>query len=226
VIVVGMHRSGTSLLARVLSALDVDMGHDVTSDHHESRAFAARNEMFLVVAGAAWDRPTPLVEALSDPAWRGAFGHLAGATLDAPASWCLTKVRRSDTTAGWGWKDPRNSITWPIWLALHPAARFVRIERRRDDVVASLVTRSRSFLGESSALSIRTVDPVGAGALYDEYQHAVAGLDAVVASDRLLDVSYDALVVDPVGVVSTIADWVGADRSRIEAAARLVRRRA
>jgi hypothetical protein len=225
VIVVGMHRSGTSLLSRVLSALDVDMGSDVSPVNHESRAFVARNEMLLAVAGASWDRPAPFVEALRDPRWRDAFGHLAGATLDAPIGWCLTSVRRSDTAAGWGWKDPRSSITWPIWLALHPNARFVRIERFRDDAVASLVARSRRLLGVSTQLSIRTVDPAGAGDLYDEYAQALLGLDAVVERDRLLDISYDELVVDPVRVVSTVATWIGADSALVDDAARLVRRR-
>ena len=56
VVVVGMHRSGTSLVSRILDDCGVMMGKDLQEDH-ESIFFISLNEWIYGNAGASWERP-------------------------------------------------------------------------------------------------------------------------------------------------------------------------
>ncbi|WP_287130438.1 sulfotransferase [Candidatus Cyanaurora vandensis] len=47
----------------------------------------------------------------------------------------------------WGWKDPRNTFTLPLWLELFPSARVIHIHRDSPDVARSLLRRQQQILG-------------------------------------------------------------------------------
>jgi hypothetical protein len=224
-IVVGMHRSGTSLTARILHSLGVDMGHDANTAHHESLGFVMRNRLLLSATKAEWDQPQPFLDALDDPHWRRTLALLLAQTIEAPRSWLLGLHEPPTGTTGkdWGWKDPRNSLTWPLWLELYPSARFVRVQRNRSDVVASLVARSRDNLRRQTDLSIRTLTEPGAESLCRDYAAALVPLDTAVEAtveatvdaacevpvDRIFDIRYETLVSDPATVISALAAWLG-----------------
>jgi hypothetical protein len=224
VIVVGMHRSGTSLTSRILQSLAVDMGPDASHAHHESLSFVMRNRLVLTATKADWDHPQPFVEALRDPAWTRALSLVLERTIAAPRSWLLDLHEPSPGSVDhqWGWKDPRNSLTWPLWLELYPNARFVRVRRDRNDVIASLVRRSQENLRSGSDLSIRTLTEHGVDSLCDEYAASLARLDAV-AGQRVFDIDYEDLVADPTPTVSALADWLGSGPAAVATAVQLVR---
>jgi hypothetical protein len=46
----------------------------------------------------------------------------------------------------WGWKDPRTTATWPLWLEIFPRARAITVHRNGVDVAASLWRRARKEL--------------------------------------------------------------------------------
>jgi len=58
-ILLGMHRSGTSMAARLLERLGVFMGWRKDSNH-EADFFRHANEWLLSQAGGAWDHPEPV----------------------------------------------------------------------------------------------------------------------------------------------------------------------
>ena len=66
VVVVGMHRSGTSLVSRILDDCGVMMGKDLQEDH-ESIFFISLNEWIYGNAGASWERPGALSELTNLP---------------------------------------------------------------------------------------------------------------------------------------------------------------
>jgi hypothetical protein len=221
-----MHRSGTSITSRLLDALGVDMGDDLTVNH-ESLAFALRNDTLLATAHARWDHPLPFVEAMEDPARFRTLVALATNLLDSPGWWLLQSCRYDhdlDRTAHWGWKDPRNSITWPVWLEVFPEARFVCVARDTEDVITSLVARTLKIRSTRQSHSTRSSSETGARSLAEEYAESLDRLTTAREPERLFDLSYERLIDDPNSVVKALANWIHADESKVAAAAGLVRR--
>ena len=64
IIIVGMHRSGTSMLTRMLEECGVFWG-DKKDEYNESVFFQSINERLFNVAKATWDNPAPVEEYLS-----------------------------------------------------------------------------------------------------------------------------------------------------------------
>lgn len=223
IILVGMHRSGTSLTARILQSLGVAMGPDASQVHHESLSFVMRNRLLLTATKADWDQPRPFLDAVREPGWPRVLSLLLEQTVVAPRSWCLGFHEPGSGAGDWGWKDPRSSLTWPIWLELYPTARFVRVERNSDDVIASLVTRSRQNLRSRTDVSIRTLTEQGAESLCADYVEALAPLDSAVEGHRIFDLRYEDLVTGPTAAISSLAAWVGSEPAEVASAVALVR---
>lgn len=181
--VVGMHRSGTSVLVRLLEGLGFFAGqeedfhppteHD-PQGHREHVRFWQVNEAVLAAAGRAWDDPWPL-----DPAGRanpeiGARVQSALAAFDGHRNWVA--------------KDPRFCLTLPVW-------------RRHIAPVNLLVHRDP--LAVARSLAARGDLPVFGGiALWEAYQRA-----AIVGSAGLprIFVSYADFTADPAGFTRELA---------------------
>lgn len=147
VIIVGMHRSGTSLLTRVLQRFGFFMGRGTT--RNEEAAFTnAINAWVFHHAGATWDQPTPMDQLLVDADLQPWMEDYLGRVINGPAACRFLGLGRWLRWRGlhriaepWGWKDPRNTFTLPIWLRLFPNARVLHIVRHGVDVAASLQAR-------------------------------------------------------------------------------------
>ena len=66
VILLGMHRSGTAMIARLLDALGLFQGSELQEDH-ESTWFLEINDLLLRRVNAAWDNPDPICSFLENP---------------------------------------------------------------------------------------------------------------------------------------------------------------
>lgn len=148
--VAGMHRSGTSLVARLLAASGVYCGPatelvvpapDNADGLGENVRFLRLNDDILGRLGGFWDRPPVL-----PPGW-----------ASSPR---LSRLRqRAERLLGgyrgrepWFWKDPRNSLTLPFWRAVIPDLRVVVCVRDPSEVVASLDRRERRPSADGWAL--------------------------------------------------------------------------
>ncbi len=131
IVVVGCHRSGTSLMSKILQELEVNMGNNLNK-HDECLFFKEMNELIFDLAGATWDNPKPLIEKMADQK-----------TLNLLADQVYKKVQNHIQTiyGNWGWKDPRNSITLPIWKLIFPNLKVVHIYRHGVDVALSIQNR-------------------------------------------------------------------------------------
>ena len=147
VVILGMHRSGTSLVSELLDDLGLFVGHELQDDH-ESTYFLDLNERLFERVGAAWDRPLPVLDFLSVP-------DAVAMTTDALAADLASRRVRpffgSRTSLAsfdkpWGWKDPRTLVTLPVWLRLFPDAKLVYLIRNGVDVAKSLMVRERMLL--------------------------------------------------------------------------------
>ncbi|HUQ51718.1 MAG TPA: sulfotransferase, partial [Gammaproteobacteria bacterium] len=163
IVVVGMHRSGTRLLVELLARLGVFMGADRQGDA-ESVAFMLLNEQLLHQCGAFWSEPMSAHFMLAEPNAAAQLAEGARAALAA-------SFEQYAGASGWhgdagtqlpafGWKDPRNTFTLPVWKQVFPNLRTIHIVRHGVDVAASLARRHaealRAATGEAvpSALAV------------------------------------------------------------------------
>jgi hypothetical protein len=148
--IAGMHRSGTSMIARLLNVRGIYLGPDedlfpATPDnpegHWEHATFVRINEEILATLGAGWDYP-PDASSFSENG-----GLLA--PLEEEATLLL---HRFDGQQLWGWKDPRTSLTLPFWQKLIDDLKVVVCVRNPLEVAESLHRRGMSSYAFGLAL--------------------------------------------------------------------------
>jgi hypothetical protein len=135
IVVLGMHGSGTSLVAGMLMKMGIHMGPDTggrVKDYltFEDSDFMRLNIAILKEAGGNWKKP-PGKERVLAMADREEFRRRIPALVAAREALGLT----------WGWKDPRNCLTLPV---IHPyleGPRYVFVERPPDEIARSLLGR-------------------------------------------------------------------------------------
>jgi hypothetical protein len=133
VIVLGMHRSGTSATSRVLNRMGSWLGSDASvTRRFEHATVQDTNELILRALGGRWHTPPDLTEGWTeDPALRA---H------DAAARDALADLGGH---AVFSWKDPRTCFTLPWWerhLGAPPVVVYVH--RHPTEVAASLAARN------------------------------------------------------------------------------------
>ncbi len=150
VCIAGMHRSGTSMVTNLLHLCGLYLGaeNELTpatpanpEGHWEHKGFVEINEGILKQLGGAWYQPPSL-----NPGWEN------NERIFSQKQAAVSLVRTFLDREPWGWKDPRNSLTLPLWKALLPGARVVICVRNPLEVVASLQRRPVFKYSEGSAL--------------------------------------------------------------------------
>ncbi len=138
VCIAGMHRSGTSMIARMIQSCGVYLGPerelaepfpDNENGFWENREFVKLNEALLRELGGSWDTPPRLPDSFNT----GKLGQLRGRAQEL--------IDRLGPLKQWGWKDPRNSLTLPFWRQLIPNLKVVICLRNPLAVLQSLVRR-------------------------------------------------------------------------------------
>ena len=145
-----MHRSGTSLLAGLLARSGVYIGRRL-GRNNEALFFRRLNRWLLAQGGGSWARPLGFADVLGDPPARSLATDYLRTSLSFPRNagfWGRRALGGSGQTP-WGWKDPRNTFTLPLWLELFPDARVINVERHGVDVAESLVVRRNRSLARS-----------------------------------------------------------------------------
>jgi len=145
VIIIGMHRSGTSLVSKILERSGIFMGAD-QDNNAESQFFYNLNEWILAQAGATWDNPYNfrfLNEEFKASVSKSLKRQLKGKSLKK----YMGAERRGSNSYqkiafDWGWKDPRNTFTIEIWKDLFEKAKIIHVHRNPVDVAASLRNRA------------------------------------------------------------------------------------
>jgi hypothetical protein len=143
VLVLGMHRSGTSCLAGCLEARGLDLGTVSRSDPHNAKgnredvAVRELDEAVLAHSGGSWDAPPAAVS------WDDGLRARRDALLAARAA----GGRRL-----WGFKDPRLLVTLPFWHAALRQPLLVATFRHPLAVARSLAARNGLALDAGLAL--------------------------------------------------------------------------
>lgn len=156
VIIIGMSRSGTSMLTRMLDDLGLFVGSRVT-DNHEAVFFRDLNDWLLTQCSGGLENPGAIKYLLGDDEARALYGDFIKFSMKTPHAVSflgLSKYFRYGTPARldipWGWKDPRNTFTLPFWLDIFPEAKVIHIYRHPLDIISSLRTRRKRGLARLS----------------------------------------------------------------------------
>jgi len=234
VILLGMHRSGTAMIARLLDELGLFQGHELQDDH-ESTWFLDINEQLLKRVNATWDNPEPItnfldnseafdltVRCLEDDLTSKRTRDFLGRKLGRKFGALLTFEQP------WGWKDPRTIYTLPLWLKLFPEAKLVYIVRNGVDVASSLKVRevrelarrreefdSKPATGDRSKLqragfkgSARCLTLEGGFSLWEEYVARAEQALAAVSNPKQV-IRYEAFLTEPFAPLTELAQFCG-----------------
>ncbi len=233
VILAGAHRSGTSLVTRLLDQAGLFVGHEL-EENHEALFFLGLNQWVLSNAGAMWDRPLPAVELLGHAEARAAVADYLERSLNSTRARKFLGPRRFLSTRNprrlrepWGWKDPRNTATLPFWLDLFPDARVVVVDRHGVDVAASLHARFNRVWPERIASyerfrwtyrfrrsrnpvtrSVRAATPEGAFDVWRDFQ-AMSRHTTAQLGDRLMRFRYEDLLARPRDILPDLLAFCG-----------------
>jgi hypothetical protein len=181
VVVLGMHRSGTSAATRLVNLLgpatcDVDdmvRGPWNPKGHFESRSLMHLNNRILAEMGRRWWYPPPDGEEY--------FSVTAAVTIK-PAE-ARKEFRRVHRSVPWVWKDPRTCVLLPFWRQV-----------LGDNVAAMIVFRNPMDVAIS--LERRHDLPLSFGvALWERYNRLLL---AHAGAMPTLTTRYDDIVTDPV----------------------------
>ncbi len=170
VILIGMHRSGTSLVAGMLSLLGVYLDPDFApccgednapalpdakmreNGYGEATCFRLLNEAILEDAGASWNHIEPFLKKRDDPAFRRrSLQKMGRATFHRLAEDFFVE-RRPRSLSMWGWKDPRTTLLLSYWLELFPEAKIIHVRRETKGVVESLMRRAEAETKKTAAV--------------------------------------------------------------------------
>ena len=185
VIVVGMHRSGTSATARVVNLLGLATAAEDDllppnegnpEGYWESSTLTDFDDRLLAHLGSSWLAPLPPEQVdfagLADH--RDEASHLLDKFLPPPP---------------WVWKDPRLSVLLGFWRPLVPGAVYVLVHRNALAAAESLARRDGLSVLHGLALWQRYV------------RSCLTGLEGA----RVTVVTFEELMNDPRGSVSRLA---------------------
>ncbi len=200
VVVLGMHRSGTSLVAGILHALGVDMGsreHDEEwigrhwsnpTGHFENREFVALDHRLLG----------------GDPT--GVRGHPDWESVPARSIELRSEIQALIARfegPSWGWKDPWTVLTLEAFLPHLTRPKFVAVHRPKQEVVGSL--RKRMNEGDAQLAG-----------LFDLYAERLGALHKTLESYPWLDLEYSEVLARPAPTIQRIIDFLDLRPTREE----------
>jgi len=245
VIILGMHRSGTTMVCEMLEQLGLFVGAK-KDDNNESLFFYKLNNWAATVGFARYDYPHNL--SLMNPNCRqeviNAFTHHLGSIrryeyLGGSKFFRYSDIRQLDIP--WGWKEPQNTFMLEYWKDIFPEAKIIHIYRNPIDCTASFLQRDlerrnrfdlnwkkrlkRFFLiGHKYHQNFRLNHLQDGYDLWEEYVEKARSWEPEFG-ERMISVKYEDLLEDPVGHLSQLAAFAGlqAGMDKIESAARVVK---
>ena len=200
VLVLGMHRSGTSYLASVLARMEVSMGESLLpADRGNPRGYFEDTSVLAFhkacLAARSRGRQTR-ADFLPCPDFRPAWSE----EERAQARELVGHVAKEGL---WGWKEPRTCLFLSEWLCLLPQARCVAVYRHPLDIFHSFLRR-----GDWSAL-FAPESVFCAAALYNG-----AILEAAKAEpERFLILNAGAAFADGAGLARDLALFLDTGRA-------------
>lgn len=143
VIILGMHRSGTSLLSHYLSLIGINMGEKLMGmgpgnpyGHFEDEAFIAINKNIM---------EENHLQLFTDNIQQEFDKVKEGLSVSDGLGKRISRLvnTRDSKYELWGWKDPRTVLTFEVWRRYCPDAYIIILFRKAENVIDSLIRRGK-----------------------------------------------------------------------------------
>ncbi|MFQ5822881.1 MAG: sulfotransferase [bacterium] len=235
IIIIGMHRSGTSMITRILGELGLFLGKK-KDKNQEARFFLNLNNWLLRQSGSSWDHPENIRYLLENIEIRTLVVKYIDHLLKTPRVISYLGMRNYlrfrnpfNLKIPWGWKDPRNTYTLPLWVDLFPKAKVIHIYRNGVDVANSLMVRgmkelkivsrwmerlkwkhrfrNRPFPSIVSSVSCLSLEE--GFRLWEVYTKRADTYITSLPSDRALSIKYEDFLGEPSSFIKTLCEFSG-----------------
>ncbi|GAG72835.1 unnamed protein product, partial [marine sediment metagenome] len=190
VIVLGMHRSGTSMVAGILNKLDINMGKKMIGKsasnplgHFEDKDFFDLNNRILETSGGSWDFPPEEEDIIAQK------DKFKKEIRD------LVTVKSEGRSKYWGWKDPRTSLTIKLYLPYLSNPYFIVCHRETMDVAESL--QRRNDMEIQKGIKLREI-----------YKERICKFFTEFPKLRKIDLYYKDVMQDPKECVRKIVNFL------------------
>ena len=192
VLITGMHRSGTSMVAELLHRCGLFLGPEermLPPGEGNPNGFWQNRDMDAVTEGALsalsgeWDFLLPSMPT----------GYEQSDTLENARVMGRQAMRSMVTGGPWGWKDPRASILIPFWKQLIPDLRLVVVVRHPLEVSRSLQKR----VSGSHHMAMN---------LWLSYSRHL--LEDMAPGERLMT-HYDSYFINAQEELARVTEWIG-----------------
>lgn len=189
VVVLGMHRSGTSMITKIVNLLGAELGPDDAlmpahadnpTGYWENAEIVALNDDLLEALGGSWDRPPILEDGWAQQPVAQSFRGRASELIDRLGAAPTTVI-----------KDPRMCILLPFWKGVHHIDASILVVRHPIQVAGSLATRDG-------------MDPENAAQLWTRHV-----IDAWRNEQNRIVLNYDVALADPAMCAVHLADFTG-----------------
>ena len=187
IIILCMHRSGSSMIAGILSYLGVNMGTGYfepisksSRDYCEDRRFRWLNTTILSCAGGAWNV------------------NVAPELIEVQRFKFKAEIRRYvvGRVGVWGWKCPRTVLTYRLYEPYLENPHFVVVSRDDEAIAQSLFARDGI--------------PIQRGLKFAaDYRNHIASLLREFPSTPSILVHYEDVLDNPQREIKRLADFVG-----------------
>lgn len=212
-IIIGCHRSGTSLLSSALEARGCFLGAKL-NNHFEAAFLLNLNVSIFDFAEGKWDQPIVVSSKLGDKEFyvrsRNWLHRQMGSLKFFRDYWGLKnylsfRVKRFPL---WGWKDPRNTVTLPLWLDLFPQAKVIHICRNGIDVAQSLRVRELRRRSRNPLISQKCRDLDGAFSVWAEYEQIALENSRYLNPTQYIRIRYEDMLLYPEREFDKLSEFV------------------
>ncbi len=189
VVVLGMHRSGTSLVAGMLEKLGVNMGKRQVGihwsnplGHYENIDFVKMDDKILEKAGGTWDNPPEISDILKLKSDKNLMSE-------------IEEVVRRNEDKIWGWKVPTTSLTIELYLPFLVNPYFVVCYRDPEAIAKSL--KKRDDMNREKALW-----------LTDIYVRSIKEFLRKHPELKYIEIHYEDIIKNPEIAVQKLIDFL------------------
>jgi hypothetical protein len=187
IIILGMHRSGTSMVAGVLARLGVNMGRELMPPNRGNPTGYYENMDFVKLN-------------------REILGHQDNSVLPIPSSQeiinkkdkfgeQIKKIIKKSQSSLWGWKDPRTCLTIELFLPFLTNPYFIICQRNPLAIARSL--KKRDGLSVEMGIKINEI-----------YNQRITNFFQRNPELKRMFISYEKMVAEPEQAVRGIIQFI------------------